>query len=92
MPIMTGLNTHTTDNEAKMKAFPLLALCLALLFLDTTLSAQDDVAPELEFVCELKVSVDPGMVLGQTAHGERRIIPITGGTFEGPLWTANTTG
>jgi hypothetical protein len=41
-------------------------------------------APELEFVCELKVSTDPEMVVGETAHGERKIIPITGGTFKGP--------
>jgi Protein of unknown function (DUF3237) len=41
--------------------------------------------PDLEFVCELKVTTEKAMILGQTPHGERRIIPITGGTFEGPL-------
>lgn len=40
--------------------------------------------PDLEFVCELKVTTDKAMSVGATAHGERRIIPITGGTFEGP--------
>jgi Protein of unknown function (DUF3237) len=38
----------------------------------------------LEFVCELKVTTDKAMIVGQTTHGERRIIPITGGTFDGP--------
>lgn len=42
-------------------------------------------APELEFVCELKVTCDKAYTVGKTAHGERVVIPITGGTFEGPL-------
>jgi hypothetical protein len=31
----------------------------------------------------LKVTTDKAMSIGMTSHGERRIIPITGGTFEG---------
>jgi hypothetical protein len=50
----------------------------------TMTKAQNVEAPALEFVCELKVTVDKPMRLGVTSHGERRIIPITGGTFEGP--------
>jgi hypothetical protein len=46
--------------------------------------AQTPEMPSLEFVCELKVTTDKSMIVGATAHGERRIIPITGGTFEGP--------
>ena len=41
-------------------------------------------APRLEFVCELKVKIDPALVIGETPHGTRRVIPITGGTFSGP--------
>ncbi len=41
-------------------------------------------APELEFVCELQVQLDPPMIVGETAHGTRRIIPIVGGTVSGP--------
>lgn len=48
------------------------------------LIAQEFIAPELEFTCELKVTIDPAMILGTTARGERIILPITGGTFEGP--------
>jgi Protein of unknown function (DUF3237) len=41
-------------------------------------------APALSFVCELKVKLKPALVVGETPHGTRRIIPIIGGTFEGP--------
>jgi len=37
-----------------------------------------------EFVFKAEVLVDKIMDLGATQHGNRRIIPITGGTFEGP--------
>lgn len=45
--------------------------------------AQND-APQLEFVVELKVKCDGSYQVGQTSHGNRFIIPIVGGTFEGP--------
>jgi hypothetical protein len=57
---------------------------LFLLFFSTTLVAQTPEAPALEFVCSLKVTLDKPLVVGETDHGTRRIIPITGGTFEGP--------
>lgn len=41
-------------------------------------------APGLEYVCELKVKLNPPYVVGETPHGLRRIIPIIGGTVEGP--------
>lgn len=41
-------------------------------------------APGLEFAFELKVKCDPAYTVGQTSHGSRVIIPIVGGTFEGP--------
>jgi hypothetical protein len=40
--------------------------------------------PGLEYVCELKVKLNPPYVVGETPHGLRRIIPIIGGTVEGP--------
>lgn len=47
--------------------------------------AQDNpTAPALEFLCELKVKLDPPIVVGQTPKGLRRIIPIIGGTVRGP--------
>ena len=40
--------------------------------------------PQLEYVCELNIQLDPAMVVGETAHGIRRIVPIVGGTVIGP--------
>jgi len=43
------------------------------------------VAPKLEFGFEAKVEVADPTVIGKLPNGERRIIDILGGTFEGPL-------
>jgi hypothetical protein len=40
--------------------------------------------PELEFVFELRGTLDPAYAVGATPHGLRRMVPITGGVFEGP--------
>ncbi|CAN5514968.1 DUF3237 domain-containing protein [soil metagenome] len=43
------------------------------------------VQPKLEFVFELRVDVSEGIrELGTTPKGIRRIIPLCGGSFEGP--------
>ena len=47
------------------------------------MKAQND-APSLEFVVELKVKCDGAYQVGKTSHGNRMVIPIVGGTFEGP--------
>lgn len=60
-------------------------ITFALLAVSAAGMAQENVAPQLEYVCELKVTCDPAFVVGPTAHGERVVIPINGGTFEGPL-------
>ena len=43
-------------------------------------------SPQLEFAFEIKIEVDAGKGLeaGNTPKGFRRMIPITGGSFEGP--------
>jgi hypothetical protein len=41
-------------------------------------------SPQLEFVFEARVEVAPPLIIGPTPHGERRMVPITGGVFEGP--------
>ncbi|MFL1012285.1 DUF3237 domain-containing protein [Jejuia sp. DST062] len=46
--------------------------------------SQEFTVPELEFAFELKVTIDQPIELGETPHGKRIIIPISGGTFEGP--------
>jgi hypothetical protein len=40
--------------------------------------------PKVEFVFEERVTLDPAVVLGDTAMGHRQYIPITGGTIAGP--------
>ena len=39
--------------------------------------------PTLELIFEAKVTLDAVQELGITTYGKRRIIPITGGTFQG---------
>jgi len=41
-------------------------------------------ALQTEFVFEARVNVDKPLVIGQSSHGLRRVVPITGGTFAGP--------
>lgn len=41
-------------------------------------------APELQLAFEARVQVGPPIELGLVPHGRRRIVPILGGTFEGP--------
>ena len=67
-----------------MKKLFFLAL-LSVFFLKS--SAQVEIpkeTPQLEFVMQLKVTIDEAYSCGETQHGQRTIIPITGGTFEGP--------
>ena len=44
--------------------------------------------PELEFVAHVKVELGAPMELGSVLTGQRRIIPITGGSITGPLLNA----
>ena len=39
--------------------------------------------PELEFVFEVRASIAETLIVGKSKHGERRVVPITGGTFQG---------
>ena len=41
-------------------------------------------APTLEFVFEARVTIAPTVEMGETPRGRQRMIPITGGTVEGP--------
>ena len=59
-----------------------LLIILIISFKSFAQSTHD--APNLEFVCELKVKLKPAIVVGETPHGTRKIIPIIGGSFEGP--------
>ncbi|MBO0938584.1 DUF3237 domain-containing protein [Fibrella sp. HMF5335] len=62
-----------------------LLLCILLCVRPNRLLAQTaPEAPQLEFALELRVSIAPALVIGETPNGIRRVIPITGGTFSGP--------
>ena len=57
-------------------------------FVALSMSASAQVAepqntPQLEFALQLKVTLGEAYTCGETQHGQRTIIPITGGTFEG---------
>ena len=65
----------------------LLLSAILLLGLNSLASAQVEEpknTPELEFALQLKVTLGEAYNCGETQHGLRTIIPITGGTFEGP--------
>ena len=62
---------------------------LSILFLMCTLGtyAQDyppKNTPQLEFAMQLRVTLGQAYGIDNTQHGRRTVIPITGGTFEGP--------
>jgi hypothetical protein len=59
-----------------------LAFCLISCAL--AVRAQDAPPPRLTFAFELRATVGPPLEVGAVAHGRRRIVAITGGTFEGP--------
>jgi hypothetical protein len=56
-------------------------MALSPLVLSPVAQAAD---PTLEFAFEERVTIDPAVVLGETAFGHRQFIPITGGTVTGP--------
>ena len=71
-----------------------LFLCIAIiLFIHSSLTAQTaDTSKankqfkdfKTEHVWDAKVKISNMLMLGESKRGTRRIIPITGGTFEGP--------
>lgn len=67
-----------------MKPGKLLLLLLVLVLATGAKAQQQEPAPALEFVMELRVKIDKPFSVGRTPHGQRTVIPITGGTFEGP--------
>ena len=64
-----------------------LTAALLLLTLALSAGAQEAAppdAPRMEFALRLKVTLGKAFSCGETPHGQRTVIPITGGTFEGP--------
>jgi len=68
-----------------MKKF-LFAVVLAIIALPVGAQTNPPAeTPKMEFVMQLKVTLGEAYTVGETAHGKRLVIPITGGTFEGPM-------
>jgi hypothetical protein len=40
--------------------------------------------PGLELLFELRAALEPPILVGEVPEGARRVVPISGGTFEGP--------
>ena len=60
-----------------------LLLVLALWFVVPARTQTPD-PPRLTFAFEVRATVGPPIEVGNVPHGRRRIVAITGGTFEGP--------
>ena len=61
-----------------------LTLLFALFVSVMTVRAQAPKGPVTEYVMTLNVKLGQAYGVGKTAKGNRFIVPITGGTFEGP--------
>ncbi len=66
------------------KLFFLYSLLIAALTVHAQANPPKE-TPKMEFVMQLNVTLDQAYSIGNTPHGKRMVIPITGGTFEGPL-------
>ena len=40
--------------------------------------------PQLEFLYEIVAYLESSIAIGENPHGNRQIVPVTGGSFEGP--------
>lgn len=66
-----------------MKLFFTLLLTLFTMNISAQVETPKD-TPQLEFALQLKVTLGGTFGIDNTQHGRRTVIPITGGTFEGP--------
>lgn len=61
-----------------------ILIFLISLLIVVSVSAQEPEAPKLTYVMQLNVTLGQAFSVGRTTGGTRNVIPITGGTFEGP--------
>src|SRR6185436_2966635 len=67
-----------------LAACTLAAVAFARSFEPRALAQGKPTEPKLTFAFEVRATVGSPLEVGQVAQGRRRIVPITGGTFEGP--------
>src|SRR5688500_11279888 len=68
---------------AQGKPFDSRALAQGKPFDSRALAQGKQLQPTLTFAFEVRATVGPPLDVGAVAQGRRRIVPITGGTFEG---------
>ena len=73
---------HNLTNSMKRQLFMALLMVFVLQVSAQSYPPKD--APQLEFALQLKVTLGQAFSIENTQHGRRTVIPITGGTFEGP--------
>jgi hypothetical protein len=78
--VRSGFYFHTAVIEGGRA----MKKCLAMICTSISVAAMGADAPVLEFAFEERVTIDPAVVLGNTALGHRQFIAITGGTVTGP--------
>jgi len=75
-----------------MRLVRFLIVCLGVLGGERFLTAQTTgsaaAAPQLVFAFELRAQVGAPAEIGAVTHGRRRIVPILGGTVQGPMLKA----
>lgn len=74
----------------KLRKMKRICILLFITFVAISIKAQNIVppsasdTPNLEYVMQLYVTLEPEYTVGEVPHGKRVVIPITGGIFEGP--------
>ncbi len=67
-----------------MKKLLFTALLAAITICANAQTYPPEDSPQLEFALQLRVTLGEMFSIEDTQHGRRTVIPITGGTFEGP--------
>ncbi len=86
---MTAMNRQSMTGRMRVAAVGVVVAAV-LVTLGSSISAQRPAGadagapPRLTFAFELRAQVAAPTEVGEVAHGRRRIVQITGGTFEGP--------
>jgi hypothetical protein len=77
------MNTRQIFTHLFVTTFALFTNAVSIAQSTSTTATIPMVLPQTEFVYEAIVDIDPAIQLGMSPYGDRRIVPITGGTFEG---------
>ena len=78
------IKSKKPQNIRKMKKIYSIILLAVFALQASAQSTTAPEAPQLEFALQLKVTLGEAFGINNTQHGRRTVIPITGGTFEGP--------